>query len=184
MDRPWRFRLKGGWDVTTKDFTIKWLAYTLALLPVWFLEAFLLSRFPLYGVKPMLLPLAAMAVATLEGATAGAGFALGVGLLFDSVTPGAPGVMIFVMALMGLGAGLLAQYLLRQDLIGCFLCSALALVCMDALRVGVRLMMGAAPLKAMLEVAGKEILWSLCFVPLVYLLFRWVFYRVPKATVL
>ena len=72
----------------------------------------------------------------------------------------------------------------RQDLIGCFLCSALALVAMDALRVAVRLLMGTAPLRAMLELAGREILWSICFVPLVYLIFRWVFRRVPKATVL
>lgn len=170
--------------MTTKDFTVKWLAYALALLPLWFLEAYLLSRYPLYGVKPMLLPLCAIAVATLEGATAGTGFALGVGLLFDAMDPGVPGVMIFIMALLGLGAGLLAQYVLRQDLVGCFLCSALALVVLDVLRVARRLLMGAAPLRPMLELAGKEILWSLCFVPLVYLVFRWVFRRVPKATVL
>lgn len=170
--------------MTTKDFIVKWLAYALALLPLWFLEAYLLSRYPLYGVKPMLLPLCAIAVATLEGATAGTGFALGVGLLFDAMDPGVPGVMIFIMALLGLGAGLLAQYVLRQDLVGCFLCSALALVVLDVLRVARRLLMGAAPLRPMLELAGKEILWSLCFVPLVYLVFRWVFRRVPKATVL
>ena len=92
--------------------------------------------------------------------------------------------MIFIMALLGLGAGLLSQYVLRQDLVGCFLCSVLALVVMDALRIAVRLLMGTAPLRPMLELAGKEILWSLCFVPMVYLVFRWVFHRVPKATVL
>ena len=60
--------------MTTKDFTVKWLAYALALLPVWLMECFLLSRYPLFGVKPMLLPLAVVAVATLEGGAAGAGF--------------------------------------------------------------------------------------------------------------
>ena len=121
---------------------------------------------------------------TMTRATSGTGFALGVGLLFDAMDPGVPGVMIFIMALLGLGAGLLAQYVLRQDLVGCFLCSALALVVLDFLRVARRLLMGAAPLRPMLELAGKEILWSLCFVPLVYLVFRWIFRRVPKATVL
>lgn len=170
--------------MTTKDFTVKWLAYALALLPLWFLESFVLSRYPLHGIKPMLLPLCAVAVATLEGATAGTGFSLAVGVLFDAFTPGAPGAMILVMALLGLGAGLLAQYVLRQDLVGCFLCSVLALVALDLLRVAVRLGAGRAPLGPMLELAGREILWSLCFVPLVYLVFRWVFHRVPKATVL
>ncbi len=171
--------------MTTRDFTIKWLAYALALLPVWFADSFLLSRYPLLGVTPTLLPLAAIAVATLEGATAGAGYGLAVGILFDAVTPGVfPGVMTFTMALLALAAGLLAQYALRQDLIGCFICSALALAGIDALRIAARLLTKAAPLPAMLQLAGKEILWTLCFVPLVYLLFRWVFRRVPKPTVL
>ncbi len=170
--------------MTTKDFAIKWLAYALALLPVWFAETYLLSNFPVFGVKPMLLPLAAVAVATLEGAVAGAGFSLGVGALFDAVTPGFPGVWMMVITLLGLGTGLLSRYVLRQDLVGCFLCSAASLAALDALRILARLVTGAAPLDVMLALAGKEIAWSLCFVPLVYLLFRWVFNRVPKATVL
>ena len=170
--------------MTTKDFFIKWLAYTLARLPHWVHQELLLSRYPLMGVKPMLLPLCTVAVATLEGAPGGAGFGLGVGLLFDASSAGAPGVSILLMALLGLGTGLLAQYVLRQDLIGCFLCSILALAALDILRVGSRLLLRTAPLEAMLSVAGREILWSLCFVPLVYLIFRWVFHRVPKATVL
>ena len=159
--------------MTTKDFTVKWLAYTLALLPVWLMECFLLSRYPLFGVKPMLLPLAVVAVATLEGGAAGAGFGLGVGFLFDAMTPGVPGLPI-----------LLAQYALRQDFVGCLLCSVLALAALDALRIAFRLFTGAAPLGAMLTLAGKEIGWSLCFVPFVYPLFLWVYHRVPKATVL
>ncbi len=171
--------------MTTRDFIIKWLAYTLALLPVWFADSFLLTALPLFGVMPMLLPLCAIAVATLEGATAGAGFGLAVGVLYDAVTlEGTPGGATFLMALLGLGAGLLAQYALRQDLIGCLICSALALGSIDLMRILRRLLTNTAPLGPMLEVAGKEILWSLCFVPLVYLLFRWVFRRVPKATVL
>ena len=38
--------------MTTKDFTVKWLAYALALLPVWLMECFLLSRYPLWAVPP------------------------------------------------------------------------------------------------------------------------------------
>lgn len=169
--------------MTTRDFIIKWLAYALALLPAWFAQCFLLSGFPLYGIKPMLLPLCAMAISTLEGPVAGAGFGLAAGMLFDAAVPGTPGVMTFLMALLGMGAGILTRYALRQDLLGCFLCSAGALVIIDALRILPRIFRGY-PLPAMLRVAGREILWSLCFTPLVYLLFRWVFNRVPKATVL
>lgn len=170
--------------MTTKDFFIKWLAYALALLLVWVLEAYLFSALPILGIRPMLLPLCAVAAATLEGATGGTGFGLAVGILFDAMHPGTPGLMIVVMALLGMGTGLLAQYVLRQDLAGCLICSALALCAVDALRILGRLADGSAPLGGMLELAGKEIVWSMCFAPLVYLVFRWVFNRVPKATVL
>ena len=170
--------------MTTKDLTVKWFAYALALLPVWFADAYLLSAFPLYSIKPMLLPLCAMAVATLEGSVGGAGFGLAVGLLFDAATPGVPGISVLLMSLLGLGCGLLCQYVLRQDLLGCAVNCAIALCVIDALRVAVRLLTGVAPLPAMLSLAAREIGWSLCFVPVVYLIFRWVFLRVPKATVL
>ena len=52
--------------MTTSDFCIKWGAYALAVLPVWFLELFVLGRIPFAGTGPMLLPLAAIAVAVLE----------------------------------------------------------------------------------------------------------------------
>lgn len=170
--------------MTSRDFCVKWLAYALALLPVWFAQAFLLSAYPLFGVKPSLLPLAAMAAATLEGPAAGAGFGLGVGLLLDTLNPGMPGAEVFLLSLLGFCAGLLTRYILRQGLGGCFLCSVGALVALDLLRILLWLVLGKAPLADMLWVAGKEIAWSLCFTPPVYLLFRWVCERVPKPTVL
>ncbi len=170
--------------MTTRDLAVKWLVYTVVLLPGWFAQAFLFSSFPIFGVKPVLLPLCAVALATLEGSVGGAGFGLAVGVLFDAAAPGFPGAGVLFMTLIGLCTGLLARYVLRQDLVGCFLCSALALAALDALRVLARLLTGAAPLDVLLTVAGKEILLSLCFVPPVYLLFRWAFDRVPKPTVL
>ena len=170
--------------MTRKDFCIKWLAYGIALLPVWFLHAFVLNRFPLYGMVPMLLPLAAAAVATLEGAQAGAGFGLAVGMLMDAVIPGPGGLMSIALPAVGFGAGLLAQFALRQDLVGCVVCSALSLCVIDLFHILPRFFLGTAPLGPMLGVAGLELAWSLVFVPPVYFLFRWVYNRVPKATVL
>ena len=56
----------------------------LALVPVWFLELFVLNRFPLWG-GPMPLPLVAVCVAVLEGHHSGAGFGLFVGILCDGL---------------------------------------------------------------------------------------------------
>lgn len=170
--------------MTTQDFIIKWGVYGLALLPVWFLESFLLNRIPILPVTPMLLPLAAVSVAVLEGATAGAGFGLAVGILCDAVYFGTNGAMTIGICMAGMVAGALAQFLLRQNLVGCLLCSLLALTAIDAVRILFRLLRGSGGLGAMLNLAWQEILLSLLFVFPVYALFLWVYRRVPKKTVL
>ena len=82
------------------------------------------------------------------------------------------------------GDGALAPYVLRQNLVGCLLCSFAALALIDGVRIAARLLAGRGELAAMLGLAGREILWSLVFVFPVYALFLWVFRRVPKKTVL
>ena len=170
--------------MTRQDFLIKWGVYALALLPVWFLELFVLNRFPVMGVSPMLLPLAAVAVAVLEGTVAGAGYGLFVGVVCDAVYFSASGAMTIGVCLLGILTGALSQYALRQSLAGCLVCSALALGLIDLFRVAARLIRGTASLPALLGVAGPEILWSMVFVFPIYFLYRWVFRRVPKRTVL
>ena len=170
--------------MTTQDFLIKWGVYGLALLPVWFCECFLLNRIPFLPVTPMLLPLAAVCVAVLEGAVARAGFGMAAGILCDAVYFGTNGAMTLGICVAGMVAGALAQYLLRQNLLGCLLCSLLALMSIDIVRILTRLFWGNRELGAMLSLAGREILISLIFVFPVYALFLWVYRRVPKKTVL
>ncbi len=160
--------------MTRQDFIYKWLIYTLALLPIWWLEAFVLNRFPVFGVFPMLLPLAGVAVATLEGTLAGAGFGLAVGVLCDVVYFGTNGTMTLMLCLLCCGCGAAAQYALNQGFWGCLLCSAATLTLIDTGRILRRLFTGAAALPALLQVAVPEILWSLCFVVLIYPYFRWI----------
>ena len=170
--------------MTTSDFCIKWGAYALAVLPVWFLELFVLGRIPFPGAGPMLLPLAAIAVAVLEGSIAGAGFGLAVGVLCDAVYFGGAGAWTIGLALLGALAGAASRYGLRQNLAGCLLCSLGSLIVIDGLRMLRRLLAGTAAPGAMAAVALPEILWSMLFVFPIYALFRWVFNRVPKRTVL
>ena len=144
----------------------------------------MLNRLPVLGVTPMLMPLAAVAAAVLEGATGGAGYGLFVGILCDAAYHGTNGAMTLGLCLLGMAAGALAQYALRQNLVGCLLCSLGALLCIDAVRVAVHLLRGSASLGALLRVAVPEALWSMVFVFPVYALYLWVFHRVPKRTVL
>ncbi len=169
--------------MTRRDFLLKWLLYALALLPVLVVGLYILPRYPLWGTIPALLPVAAIVVAVLEGHIGGAGFGLFVGMLYDAFIPGPPGAMTLGLSLLCLGAGALARYGVRQDLAGCLLCSAGALTILNLLRVVAILVQGRSGLLALLKIAGCEVFWSLLFTPLIYVLFRAVYRRVPQASV-
>lgn len=158
--------------------------YVLGLLPIFILGLYILPWFPVFGTVPALLPVAAITVAVLEGPIAGAGFGLFVGILSDAFIPGLPGAMTLGLTLLSIAAGAAARYGVRQDLAGCLLCSLSALVFINLVRILRAVFSGWAALPALLAVAGQEILWSLVFSPLIYVIFRWVFLRVPQATVL
>ena len=42
--------------MTSRDQLHKWAAYLLGLLPIWLLDAFILPRYPVLGLTPVLLP--------------------------------------------------------------------------------------------------------------------------------
>lgn len=167
--------------MTQRDFFTKWLIYGLALLPVWFLEVYVLSRISIFGVSPTLLPLAAITVAVLEGGASGAGFGLAVGVICDAVY-GTSGAMTLSLTLLGAAAGITAQYLVRQNLVGCAICSAAGLFLIELFRVGWRLLLQVADLAALVQVALPEFLLSLIFTPLLYAIFHWVWSRTQFAT--
>ena len=165
--------------MTRRDFIHKWTVYALGLLPVWLLDAYILPRVPLWGtVVPMLLPLAAAAVAVLEGAYAGTGFGMAVGLLWELAYPGGFGGQVFYLALAGMAMGAVSQYALSQSFLGCLICAAGTLGLLDLLRVAGRLLARSAGLSDLLEAAIPEFLWSLAWTPLVWLIFCAVHRRV------
>ena len=165
--------------MTRRDLIYKWSVYALGLLPVWVLDAYILPRYPLFGaVVPMLLPLAAAAVAVLEGAYAGTGFGMAVGLLWELAYPGGFGGQVFFLALAGMVIGVTSQYALSQSFPGCLICSAGVLGALDCLRVARMLFINGAGLSDLLQVAVPEFFWSLAWTPLVWLIFRAVYNRV------
>ena len=164
--------------MTRRDLIQKWAVYGLGLVPIWLLDACILPRYPLWGVVPMLLPLAAAAVAVLEGASAGTGFGLVVGLLWELAYPGGFGGLVLYMALAGMAMGAVSQYALSQSFLGCLICAGGALGLLELLRMARMLFINAAGLSELLQVAVPEFLWSLAWTPLVWLLFRAVYNRV------
>ena len=170
--------------MTRRDFLIKWLVYTLALLPILILTLYVFPWIPIFGTIPALLPVAAITVAVLEGPVGGAGFGLFVGILSDALIPGIPGTMTFALCFLGACAGAAARYGVRQNMVGCLICSTGTMFMINLIRVIYLLLRDAAPLGILLSTSLAEIFWSLVFLPLIYGIFLWVFRRVPKTTVL
>lgn len=164
--------------MTRQDQIYKWFIYALGLLPIWVLDAFVLSRYPVLGVTPTLLPLAVSAVAVLEGAFPGAGFGMAVGLLWELAYAGGTGLLVFGMALAGFLVGIVSQYALNQNFLGCLICCAGVLAAQEGVHLLAGVFTQRAPLQVMLQVAAPEFLWSMAWMPLVYGIFRAVFRRV------
>jgi len=164
--------------MTRRDLIKKWLTYGLGLLPVWLLDAYILPRYPVLGVSPILLPLAVSVVAVLEGAYAGTGFGLTVGLLWELAYPGGFGALVITMAVAGMVFGAVSQYALSQSFPTYFICTGGLLLFLDGLRIFRGLLTHTATLSAMLQVAVPEILITLLWSPLVWLLFRRIYRKV------
>jgi len=164
--------------VTRQDWLYKWFSYALALLCVWCLDAYVLSRFPVFGVTPILLPVAVTAVGVLEGVAGGAGFGLGAGLLWACAYAGSQGDRVLLLTLIGMFTGALAQYALAQTMLGCLLCSAAALGAVELAQLAKELFFLRVRLWPALCAAVPQLLWTLCWVPAVYGIFYRVFLRV------
>lgn len=159
-----------------QDLIYKWSRYALALLPVWWLDAYILTRFPVFGVTPLLMPVAVTAVAVLEGVSGGAGFGLGAGILWATAYAGGDGSRVLMLTLVGMFVGALARYALSRSFAGCMICSAGALAALLIVRGAADLFFMRTGLWQLLCVAVPQLLWSLLWTPLVY----WIFYRVYR----
>ena len=159
--------------MTRRDYILQWTAYGIALLVIAGLERLIFNRIPVMGVIPVLLPLGLAACAVFEGAKAGAGYGIAVGVM---MTIGAGGGYwrLVACAAAGLCCGLLARYVIRHDFVGHLLCSLLVLFVRMVWCVGTRYLSGAASLPVLINVALPELLWSMVLSVPIYFIYRFV----------
>lgn len=158
--------------LTRRAVIRKWTAYGLALLPLWVLETLVLTRFPVFGAVPMLLPCAVTAAAVMEGQEAGAGYGLAAGLLWELAAPGGYGLKVFGMTLAGFLTGRTSQLVISRNFPGYVICTAAVAAATDILRIAGRLLTRTAALPALLEAAVPEFLLTMLWAPVVWLLYR------------
>jgi len=151
--------------MTRRDTILQWIAYLVALGAITVFNFNLLGQIPIS--LPLLLPVAAVAVGTLEGPRFGAGFGLAAGIVMATVGHGGL-LCIPLLAVLAWLCGLIAQFALRRDLVGHMICAAGAMLLLEIWQVGYRWLTHVAAPGLLFRVALPEFLWTLVFSPLVY----------------
>lgn len=164
--------------MTTQHLIHKWFIYTLGLLPIWMLDCYILCRYPVLGVTPILLPLVVSAVATMEGQISGGAFGMWVGFLWTTTYPVAPGGMIFFLTLFGFLAGKWVQFGLQKGFLGYIICTLAILVAVEFLWIWGFLWRGYGTSMELVSMAGRQVILTLMYTPLVYVLFGKIFRKV------
>lgn len=162
--------------MTRRDFMIKWFIYGMALFPIWALDCYLFSRYPIYGVTPCLLPLTVAAVATMEGQKAGGGFGMWVGFVWETTYPNGTGLMILTLTISGFLAGTGVQYVLKKGFVGFFICACTILLGVETVMVLAWAALGRGTLVQLLPFAMGEMILTLCYTPIVY----WIFQKIVR----
>lgn len=164
--------------MTQQDLIIKWGHYWAAALVVFFLERCVFARLPVLGVAPMLIPLAVVMVAALEGSAAGAVFGLVTGALCVITLPRASLWLILLYTVIGLMCGVVAQYAVSRGPMGGLFCAAITLIFIDGARIFYWAVWRNASLLPLLKVAVPEVLYSLVLALPIYLMFWRVYQKV------
>lgn len=151
---------------------LKWLKYALGTLAVWMAETLFLNRLPVFGVIPVLLPLAAVAVGLWEGELSGAVYGLCLGVFADAVYPGLPGGMTLGLCLVGWLTGAMSRFRVRQNLPGYLICAVGSMTALEGLRVLSAALSRLGGLPDLFSRAGRELACSLLYAVPVYLIFK------------
>lgn len=146
--------------MTRRDIILKWIAYLLALAAVTVVNFEVLGRLPI--TQPLLLPVMAVAVGVLEGPRFGAAFGMAIGLVMSSAGHRSL-VCIPVLALIAWLCGLLAEHVLRRDLVGQLLSAVVVMVLWEAVEVLIRAAEQVAAPGLLLRIALGEWFWTLVF---------------------
>ena len=155
---------------TTKTLCRHILVHALVLLLLYVLQAMVFSRLRLLGIAPLILPLAVVGVAIFEGPSWGSGFGLAAGVLCDIAFLSSTVLFTILLTAIGMGVGLLSEYLLSRGFPSYFLCAIAALILVAAFQMFPLLVFFRQPPLALLRVAGLQTLYSIFFtLPLYYL---------------
>lgn len=157
--------------IKKREAIFKWLGYGAYLLLAHILETMLFSRFAIFGVIPIIIPVTVAIVAVLEGPEGGAGFGLAAGLLTDAVAPGA-GFYTIVLTLFGIIIGNASRFVFSKTFPTALLASLVLLIVLSVGSFAISFAENRAGITALWTVSAPEVAYSLLFCPPLYFLMK------------
>ncbi|MGI5971813.1 MAG: hypothetical protein ACOX7P_08840 [Oscillospiraceae bacterium] len=112
--------------VKSKNYKL-WLAYGLSAVLLLLFQTAFMTRFPIHGVTPIIVPVCVAVAAVYEGPIPAAGFGLYCGLLLDASGSNDIWLYTVYLPLAGLGIGFIASYA-RVIFFSCFVWSLAILI--------------------------------------------------------
>jgi len=155
---------------STKLIIRRVLVRGVILMVLYILQFAVFSRLRIFGIAPLILPMAVIGVGLFEGPTWGGAFGLAAGVLSDSAFFGTTVLFTLLFVTLGMGVGLLSNYLLSRGFPSFLLCSIAALFAIAFFQMFALLVYFQESPLALLRVAILQTTYSLFFViPLYYL---------------
>ena len=154
------------------DLLKKSLLYTLVLIAAYLLQAIVFPWLPIFGAKPMILPLAVCAIAIHEGYLRGGAFGLAAGMLCDAALNQPTIPFTLLLMLVGVAVGFLADRILSRGFPSFLVCSVITLLLCTFLQILRPVFFGGADLFVAFGVGLLQILYSLLFALPAYLSVR------------
>ena len=165
-----------------RDVIFEILLYALYLLLFYLLQAAVFPRLAIFGVRPLILPVAVVGAALYVGSVPGAFAGLAAGLLCDISL--ADSIAVFTVALTVIGAltGLVAERFVRRSLPTLLLCALGASVLCAFFQVFGLVVFQAVPIRAVLPRFGGQVLYSMPFAAPAWVLSRAISGHFAKKT--
>lgn len=139
----------------------------LFLFVLYILQAFVFPRVIFWGVKPLIIPVAAIGVGYFNGGMKGGIFGLFCGLFCDVSFDSTP-LFTFLLPLLGLAAGMASQYYLIPGPFSYALCTLFGLIIVSFFQMFSFIVFRNVNIAAAAETSLYQSLYSLIFALLLY----------------
>lgn len=157
-----------------KKTAMRVLAVLPYLMALYFLQGVLFSRMKLFGVTPLVLPLAVCGAAIFSGRVYGCVIGILAGMLCDLSFNEPTIVFTLALALLGLAIGAMAETVLQEGIISFAVTGVLTLVFCAFIQSARLIFIDGAPLNEIADVALRQTAVSLIFAPIVYLVSKFI----------